>query len=404
MTDLAILGQVVLGYSPFIERNRAVTATRLTVFPLRPDAVLDATQLLDTVVSVWPVTGGRVLLNVISESLLHDLMRAPLPANVMLEVPSFMVADPANQEALRARHEEGSTLLIKSWPLHDLPSRVLLWFKYSIIDVTEDWRVADFAPAAGVTRSLGHVQSGVRTIAGMEEAFARGVHAVLGWPIDDAVLASTASTASGGKHVVAPGMEVIVELMRRVDMEEPIAKLEATLKRDPPLAFKLLRYINAPAFGLRVEINSFQHAIMMLGYKRLKRWLALLLATAGKDAKLKPVMFAALRRGLLMEELARSGGDEEMRGEIFICGVFSLLDHMFQQPFEQLLNSLPVPERVRQALVDNTGPYQPYIDVVRAVETGSLFDFREAADKLMMSAAEINRALLRALTAASELE
>ena len=403
MTDLAILGQVVLGYSPYIERNRAVTATRLTVFPLRPDAVLDATQLLDTVVSVWPATGGRVLLNVISESLLHDLMRAPLPANVMLEVPSFMVADPANQEALRARHGEGSTLLIKSRPLHDLPSRVLPWFKYSIIDVTEDRRVADFAPPAGVTRSLGHVQSGVCTIAGMEEAFARGAQAVLGWPIDEPVTANTAA-ASGSKHVVAPGMEVIVELMRRVDMEEPIAKLEATLKRDPPLAFKLLRYINAPAFGLRVEINSFQHAIMMLGYKRLKRWLALLLATAGKDAKLKPVMFAALRRGLLMEELVRSGGDEEMRGEIFICGVFSLLDHMFQQPFEQLLNSLPVPERVRQALVDNTGPYQPYIDVVRAVETGTLFDFREAADKLMMTAAEINRALLRALTAASELE
>ena len=312
-----------------------------------------------------------------------------------------MAAEPDNQEALCARHAQGSTLLVKSRPLKALPSEVLRWFRYSIIDIAEERRVADFAPPAGVMRSLGHVQSGVCTMAGMEEAFERGAHAVLGWPIDDAV---TAATASGGKHVVAPGMEVIVELMRRVDMEEPIAKLEAVLKRDPPLAFKLLRYINAPAFGLRVEINSFQHAIMMLGYKRLKRWLALLLATAGKDAKLKPVMFAALRRGLLMEELARSSGDEEMRGEIFICGVFSLLDHMFQQPFEQLLSSLPVPERVRQALVDNTGPYQPYIDVVRAVETGSLFEFREAADRLMMNATEINRALLRALTAASELE
>ena len=86
MTEAAILGQVVLGYSPFIERNRAVTATRLTVFPLRPDALLDATQLLDIVASIWPTNGGRVSLNVISESLLHDLIRAPLPANVMLEV------------------------------------------------------------------------------------------------------------------------------------------------------------------------------------------------------------------------------------------------------------------------------------------------------------------------------
>lgn len=401
MTDSAILGQVILGYSPFIERNRAVTATRLTVFPLRPDAVLDATQLLDTVASVWPATGGCVALNVISESLLRDLMRVPLPANVMLEVPSFMAADPANQEALSARHAQGSTLLVKSRPLKDLSSQVLPCFKYSIIDVEEDRRVADLPPPAGVTRSLGHVQSGVRTMAGMEEAFSRGAHAVLGWPIDDPV---APIPASGPEPVIAPGMEVIVELMRRVDMEEPIAKLEGTLKRDPPLAFKLLRLINSPAFGLRVEINSFQHAIMMLGYKRLKRWLALLLATAGQDPKLKPAMFAALRRGLLMEELARGSGDEEMLGEIFICGVFSLLDLMFQQPFEQLLNLLPVPERVRQALVDNTGPFQPYINVVRAVETGSLFDFREAGDTLMMSATEINRALLRALTAASELE
>jgi EAL and modified HD-GYP domain-containing signal transduction protein len=41
---------------------------------------------------------------------------------------------------------------------------------------------------------------------------------------------------------------------------------------------------------------------------------------------------------------------------------------------------------------------------VRAVESESLFDFRDAADTLMMSVSEINRAQLRALMAASELE
>ena len=54
-----ILGQVALGYSAFIDRNRAVTATRLTVFPLKPDLVLDAAQLLQAVGSVWPPEGGR---------------------------------------------------------------------------------------------------------------------------------------------------------------------------------------------------------------------------------------------------------------------------------------------------------------------------------------------------------
>ncbi|HEY8707420.1 MAG TPA: HDOD domain-containing protein [Burkholderiaceae bacterium] len=401
MTDATILGQVALGYSPFIDRNRAVVATRLTVFPLRPDAVLDVGQLLHEVGNVWPATGGRVSLNIVSESLLQELLLARPSANLMVEVPAFMAADPVNVDALCALHGHGSTLLLKGRPLKELPRTVLPCFKYSIIDLADDRRVGEAQMPQGVSREIAHVQSGVRTVADMEACFARGAQAVLGWPIDDAV---TTTAARSGKPAAAPGMQTIVELIHQVDKEEPIERLEATLKRDPTLAFKLLRYINSPAFGLRVEIGSFRHAIMMLGYKRLKRWLALLLATASKDVNLKPVMFAAVRRGMLMEELVRSSGDEEMRNEMFICGVFSLLDRMFQQPFAQLLDSIPVPERVRQALAENSGPYQPYIELVQAVEGDTRFEFRDVADRLMMSVSEINRAQLRALMAASELE
>jgi EAL and modified HD-GYP domain-containing signal transduction protein len=400
--DVAILGQVALGYSPFIDRNRSVSATRLTVFPLRRDAVLDVAQLLHAVGDVWPASGARVSLNVVSESLLQDLLQAEPSPNLMVEVPAFMASDPANIASLKRLSDAGNTLLIKGRPVHELPREVLPCFKYSIIDVADERRVGEAAsPPPGVTRSIEHVQSGVRTMAEMEAAFGRGAHAVLGWPIDDVI---SASAARSGKPVVQPDLQVIVELIHRVDNEEPIDRLESTLRRDPSLAFKLLRYINSPAFGLRVEISSFSHAIMMLGYQRLKRWLALLLATASKDVNQKPIMFAAVRRGLLMEELVRGTADESLRNEVFICGVFSLLDRMFQQPFRQLLGSIPVPQRVFEALVENTGPYQPYIEMVRAVESESLFDFREAAEKLMMSVSEINRAQLRALMAASELE
>ena len=401
MSDATILGQVALGYSPFIDRNRAVTATRLTVFPLRPDAVLDVGQLLHEVGNVWPASGARVSLNVVSESLLQELLLARPSANLMVEVPAFMAADPANVDALIALHANGSTLLLKGRPLKELPRQVLPCFKYSMIDLADDRRTGDSGAPAGVTRTIGHVQSGVRTVADMEACFARGAEAVLGWPIDDAV---TTTAARSGRANSAPGMAAIVELIRQVDKEDPIEALENTLKRDPALAFKLLRYINSPAFGLRVEISSFRHAIMMLGYKRLKRWLALLLATASKDVNLKPVMFAAVRRGLLMEELVRSSGDEEMRNEMFICGVFSLLDRMFQQPFSELLDAIPVPEGVRLALAENAGPYRPYLELVEAVENEALYEFREAADTLMMSVSEINRAELRALMAATELE
>jgi EAL and modified HD-GYP domain-containing signal transduction protein len=396
-----ILGQVALGYSAFIDRNRAVSATRLTVFPLRPDAVLDAAQLPDAVALAWPPEGGRVSLNITSESLLQDLLRSTPSHNLMVEVPSFMAADPAHSEALVALHAHGTTLLLKGRPLKELPREVLPCFKQAIIDLADDRRIEEAAVPAGVTRSIPQVLAGIHTVADMEGAFARGASAVLGWPIGDEI---TTAPKNARERSTPVDLQTVVELMSQVDREEPVEKLENTLKRDPSLGFKVLRYINSPAFGLSVEISSFSHAVMLLGYQRLKRWLALLLATASKEPNMKAAMFASVRRGLLMEELARHIGDQEMRNELFICGVFSLLDRLFQQPLAELLRTIPVPQRVHETLVDGTGPYAPYFRLVQAIEAESLYDFRECAEALMMDVREINRAELRALAAAAELD
>jgi c-di-GMP phosphodiesterase len=401
VAEVSILNQVTLGYSPFIASTHAVTATRLTVFPLQRSAVLDAGRLLEAVSEVWPANGPRVSLNVVSESLLADLLKARPSTNVMVEVPSFMASDPANLAAIRAVHANGNALLLKGRPASELPREVLPCFKYSIIDLADERRGKfGSAPPPGVTRSIQFVQGGIQTVADMEDSFSRGAAAVLGWPIGDAITAETAI----GAMTTQTDMSVIMQLIQQVDAEESIDKMENTLKRDPALSFKLIKLINSAAYGMRVEISSLGHAIMLLGFKRFKRWLAVLLATASKDASLKPMMFAAVRRGLLMEELARSSGDEEMRSEMFICGVFSLLDRMFRQTFSQLLSTIPVPERVFSALVNNTGPFQPYLELVNALEDGSPFDLKASAENLMMGVQEINRALLRALTAASEID
>lgn len=119
---------------------------------------------------------------------------------------------------------------------------------------------------------------------------------------------------------------------------------------------------------------------------------------------MRPIMFGALRRGLIMEELAKGMDESDMRDEMFICGLFSFLDHMLKQPFSKLLEAIPMPERVRQALVDESGPYQPYLELVKAIEHESAFDYRSAADQLMLGAQEINDGVMRALAKAAQLE
>ena len=401
------LGQVVLGYSPMIDRHRAITALRLTVFALRPDALPAADDLVAALAETWPVDAGRVSLNLVGEPLLERVMHAALPVNLMLEVPAFMASDLAHAQALAALYKNGNTLLMTGRPLAPLPRQVLDLFSYSIIDLADERRDG-MPPPGGVSRNIPHVQSAVRTLGDMANAFGRGAIAVLGWPIDDAAPAggvSAAGSPASKPRSAQPELQAIVELINRVDRHEPIERLESVMKADPTMAFKLLRYINSPAFGLRVEVASFRHAILLIGYERLKRWLVLLLAAGNRDPNCKPVIYAAVRRGLVMEELGRDGGcDDDKRGELFICGVFSLLDRLMQQPFAELMRHLPTTEAVRAALLDQGGPLAPYLALVQAVESAAVHDIRSAADSLMMAVPAVNRAVLRALVAARHLD
>lgn len=398
MTDHPVLGQVALGYSPMIDRHRAITALRLTVFPLRFDRPPSAPALLAMLADAWPASAGRLALNVVGEALVEQMLAAELPPHLMLELPAFMAGSPEQVAQIAALYKRGNTLLVKGRPLQPLPREVLPYFSYSIIDLADERRDG-LPPPGGVSRNIPHVQSGVNTLKAMTEAFQRGAIAVLGWPIDDA------GEAAARKAGVQPQMQAVVELINRVDRGDDVNRLESVMKTDPTMAFRLMRYINSPAFGLSVEITSFGHAIMLLGYQRLKRWLVLLLASSNRDPDMKPAVYAAVRRGLVMEELGRdTDADDERLGELFICGVFSLLDRLMQQPMAQLLDSVPTSGAVRAALLAQNGPLSPYLQLALAIESASVYDIQSAADGLMVALPTVNQAMLRALAVARQLD
>jgi EAL and modified HD-GYP domain-containing signal transduction protein len=422
MREHAVLGRLVIGYSPMVDRQREVVATRLTLFPEHADAAIDAAALLRALEAVWPrpattragqparpldpVTAGAktpgserpVALNIASEPLLQRTLAARPTGQFLIEVPAFMAADPAHADALAGLAASGSVLLVKGRPIKPLAPWVLSCFSHSLVDFAEDRRGdGSVAPPAGVRR-VTTVQTGVRTPAEMAQAFQRGAVAVLGWPLDEPVAEGDAL------RPVPADVKIVLDLIKGVEREEPVARLEAMLKREPTIAFRLMRYLNSPAFGLAAEIDSFGHAVMLLGHQRLKRWLALLLASSSNHPDARVTMHAAVRRGLFMEELARPHGDAEMSGEMFICGVFSLLDRLLHQPAAQLLEGVPVPERVRLALLGEGGSYLPYLQLVQAVEHEAVFDIREATERLMLRPLEVNVALLTALKCARQLD
>jgi c-di-GMP-related signal transduction protein len=154
-----------------------------------------------------------------------------------------------------------------------------------------------------------------------------------------------------------------VRVLNLVRQNGEIRDIEAALKHDVAMSYKLLRYINSAGFGLSCEIQSFRHAVNMLGYDKLNRWLSLLLATASKDPMAPALMYTALLRGRLMELLAAGLVDPAEYDNLFITGAFSLLDTLLGVGMEQALDAMRLPDPICDALLGNGGRYQPFLEL-----------------------------------------
>ncbi|MGN6528656.1 MAG: EAL and HDOD domain-containing protein [Burkholderiaceae bacterium] len=392
--DHPVLNQVVLGASTLFDVKRAPYAARLTVFPQRPDAPVDAQGLLSVIDEIAPAEAGPLMLSIAHEGALRAVLAAPTAPHLMIEVPGFMLADPGLATLLEERVATGLSLVLGGRVPEGAPAQLWALFRHVTVDRAH---VRDPLPSGSGGKPLQRLFIGSDGPVMSAGALKAGFTAVVGWPVGEA------PGPDSKPKQVPTGVTTVVDLMQRVDREEPAEKLEAVVRNDPTLAFRLMRYLNSPGFGLSVEISSFRHALMILGYARLKRWLALLVTSAIDDPDLKPLMHLAVRRGLLMEEIARPGGDDALRNELFICGVFSTLDRMLGQPFERLLKTIPVQETVAQALAEDAGPCAPFLAIARAVEQESAYDIRESAEALMLTVGDVNRALAKSLVHAHSL-
>ena len=197
--------------------------------------------------------------------------------------------------------------------------------------------------------------------------------------------------------VINPAYAVVLELLNKVRNNAEIADIESSFKRDVALSFKLLRYINSVGFGLSCEIQSLRHALAILGYQQLYRWLTLLLVTAGEGSTSPALMKTAVTRGRLTELLGKDMLEAADRDNLFIVGVFSLLDAMLEMPMDEVLDKLSLPESISDALLYRQGLYGPFLDLTIACEEGDSDHIEKLAFSLQLEPDKINQAHLAAL-------
>lgn len=198
----------------------------------------------------------------------------------------------------------------------------------------------------------------------------------------------------------AEGM-LIVRLLQMVQRNEPVRAIEAALKHDAALTFRLLHHINSPAVGAGVQIESLRHAVAMLGYSRLFRFLSMLLS--GGDAKSTPPCLTnqAIVRGRFVELLGQGLLGSGHADNLFLVGMFSLLDRILGISMPALLEQVQLADSVRLAVLDQEGLYGPFLQLALACES-DMAQAEALAEMLFIDAVQVNAARLSAIAWSQE--
>lgn len=197
----------------------------------------------------------------------------------------------------------------------------------------------------------------------------------------------------------------IMELLNLVMTQAAVGEIEARFKTDAGLSYKLLRLPNSPFFGLRAPVQSIGQALLLLGYEQLYRWLTLLLFTQGPaNPRRQALLRSALIRARFAESLAESRLSAAELGELYLVGILSTLDALFNVPMDEALSQLRLPAAVVAALCRCAGPYAPYLRLVMACERFDQERLALLAAGLRVSADEVNLAHVKAMIWAEELD
>ncbi|WP_124950978.1 EAL and HDOD domain-containing protein [Sulfuriferula thiophila] len=161
----------------------------------------------------------------------------------------------------------------------------------------------------------------------------------------------------------------ILDLLNRIRQDAENAELVQLFKQDPALSFKILRYLNSAGSGLTTKVNSIDQALLILGRQNLYRWLTLLLFTSGAGDELDwALMENALVRARLAELCASDSLPANERDELFVTGIFSLLDILLHMTMQRVLQQISLPALAEEALLHQTGKYAPYLQLAIACE------------------------------------
>lgn len=173
-----------------------------------------------------------------------------------------------------------------------------------------------------------------------------------------------------GAKEVAPLKANYIQLLKVVnDSDFDLTKAADVVGQDTALVISLLKMANT--MSVNSEITSVRHAAAMLGQKELKKWINTAVTKELCADKPSEITRMSLIRGKFAENLAPAFDLAMQSQELFLMGMFSVLDIILEKPMEEALDMVKVSKTIKDALLDDTGVLAPVKDFIIAYENAS---------------------------------
>ncbi len=173
--------------------------------------------------------------------------------------------------------------------------------------------------------------------------------------------------------------------------------MEAILRSDVGLSYRLLRYVNSAAFGWRKPAANIRQALVRLGGREFRKWVALVVMVGLGSDQPQELLLSSLLRANLAELLAPLVGRTQQQTELFLTGLFSQVDALVGRPLDEVVDAVRLGGDVREALVDHTGPLGTVLEAVAAYEQGDMDTVDGLAAQLGLLPDDVGRCYLAAL-------
>ena len=160
----------------------------------------------------------------------------------------------------------------------------------------------------------------------------------------------------------------ILQAVNRPEMN--LHEVGERIKSEASLGYRLLRYLNSPAFPLIAQVNSIPHALSLLGERGVRRWVSLVAIACMGDNKPEELIMLPLIRARFCESLAPLAGLGGSANDLFLLGLLSAVDAILDMKMQDVVHEITIAEEIRDALLGNHNKLRDIFDVAVKYEMG----------------------------------